>query len=245
MFRKSFFLLLSLMFVLTPVSVVLAAASSPADTYAQATESTVQFGTTDVNNLKVGCSNGAATTVTFLRWNLTGTNQPIGPSTKLVLNVSQVVTGSTGSVKLWKVAADTWDEATLTWNSQPVKGAEIASVALPPGSGSLTFTGQALADYINAETSYVDGTVDTTAGDDKVSFAVGLEGCSPFANVVFESKEKSGGTAPALNLFNPTAITLAYLSAVGATALPVVPVVVVLGLASLALVWIRRRKDAV
>ena len=241
MIKKLISGLLTITVVLTVASAVHSAASNPADTYTQSTASDTQFGTTDSDNLKAGCSNGNATSIIYLQWNLTGISQPIGPDTKLMLNVSQVVPGSSGSIKLWKVSDDTWNEATLTWSNRPANGAEIASSSIPVGTGLLTFTGQALADYTNEETSFTDGSVDTNTGDDTVSFAIGIEACSPFANIQFDSKEKSGGPAPALNLFNPTAITLSTLTANTGSTTPYPLLAALIGLTAAALVWIRRR----
>lgn len=75
-----------------------------------------------------------------------------------------------------------------------------------------------------------------------MSFAIGIAACTVFANIQFDAKEKSGGTVPALNLFNPLAITLTTLSAATTPSTTPYPLLAgVIGLAALALVWIRRR----
>lgn len=224
---------------------IFAAASSPADTYVRNSDGGTAFGTTDSTNLQLnsgGLGSCDATDTIYLRWSLSGVSDVVGPTTELKLTVNDAQAGNTGSVSLYRVADDSWNETTLTNNTPaPVLGSLISSVSIPTSSpATVTFTGQSLADYLTEVTTFANGTTDTSAGDNVASFALRVTGCTGFTNSVrFDSKD-GAGTAPALNLLNPTAITLSSLAAT-TTATPYALFAALISLAAAALVWIRRR----
>jgi hypothetical protein len=242
------FLLPTILFIAIFTVTSRAAPSSPADTYVKTSAESTAFGTTDAANLQInsgGISPCDVTDTTYLRWSLAGINDVVGANTMLKLTVNDAPGTNTGSVSLYRVSDDTWNEATLT-NSTPAPsvGALITSVSIPTSApATVMFTGQDLADYLVESTTFVNGTTDTTVGNDIVSFAIRVSGCSGFSNPVrFDSKDGSG-TAPSLELLDPLAITLATLTATPA-ATPLAPyafLAAVIGLAALALVWMRRR----
>ncbi len=225
---------------------IFAAVSNPADTYVRTTSGGTAFGTTDSSNLQLnsgGLGSCDATDTIYLRWNLSGIDDVVGPTSTLKLTSNDAQAGNTGSVSLYKVVDDSWSETTLTNNTPaPTLGSLIVSVSIPTTSpGTITFTGQNLADYLNETTTFVNGTTDTTAGDDVVSFALRITGCTGFTNSVrFDAKDGSG-TAPTLDLFNPTAITLSTLTATAGSATPYPLLAALIGLTAAALVWMRRR----
>lgn len=226
-----------------------AAASSPADTYVSTLSGTTAFGTTDSAHLQVN-SGGLGvcnfTETVYLRWSLSGVNDAVGPSTQLKLTVNDAQAGNTGSLSLYRVADDSWNEATVTNDTPaPTVGLEITSVPIPTTSPApVTFTGQELADYLAETTAFANGSTDMIAGDDVASFAVRVTGCRGFTNPVrFDAREGSG-TAPLLNLFNPTAITLTALTAGARPETPLARYALfasLIGLAAAAVVWLRRR----
>jgi len=207
-------LALAIAVIMSLLAVVIAQAGAvnPADTYTQPSNSTA-YGTIDPDNLEInsgGLGTCDASRTTYLRWDLSGVNQPAGDITSLTLFVNNAQSSNTGQVALYKVTDDTWDEATLTGNTPPpALGAQITSVSIPTATGgTISFSGAALAGWVNENTSYVGGS-DTTVGNDKISFAIQVTGCSGFSNPVrFDSKDKVGGVAPVLLLFSPNAITL-------------------------------------
>ena len=199
--------------LLVSMTAVYAAPSNPADAYTgTGTSASTSFGTTDPANLEIN-SGGLGvcnpTRTTYLSWSLAGVNSELTSTSELTLFVNNAQSTNTGSVALYEVSDDTWNETTVTGNPAPALGSLITSVPMPTTTGgTITFTGSSLAVWLNKNTSYVGGN-DTVAGNDLVSFAVQITGCSGFSNPVrFDSKDKVGGTAPALVLFNPTAVTL-------------------------------------
>jgi hypothetical protein len=136
--------------------------------------------------------------------------------TNLSLYVYFVGGGSNGNLTLYRVADDTWQETTVTYNTRPAIGAEILSVSVPTAVGFVIFSGQALADYINQESAYT-GAGDPTAGDDWASFAIQITGCSATNNVVIMyAKDKTGVPAeqlPRMSPFGPNAVTLTFFRA--------------------------------
>ena len=231
--------------VLTVVSILLvsaaavyAAPSDPADTFTGTGGAAgTAFGTTDKDNLEIqsgGLGTCTPSRTTYLRWSLVGVNTELGDTSKLVLFVNQAQNNNTGFVTLYEVQDDSWDEATLTGNTPaPALGSVIASVPTPTvAGGTITFTGTALATWLNKNTFYTGGN-DNVAGNDKVSFAVQVANCPGFSNPVrFDSKDKPGGTAPLLQLYNPTAVTMSTFRAAD----PAVNWPLIVGLGALAAV---------
>jgi len=203
-------LLLSLVASLVLVPVTLAAASNPIDSYVLTSSPGSNFGTSA--NLAVFGSGGVgvctATGTAYLKWSLAGTAAAVGATTKLTVNVNFISSGADGNVSLYQVTDDSWTETGITANNAPAPGALLASVPLPGSTGLVTFTGADLAAYVNSQSSFVGGT-DTTAGDDVISFAIRISGCTaPSSAISLDSREKTGGTAPALSLFDTNAVTL-------------------------------------
>jgi len=195
------------------MTAVYAAPSNPVDAYTgTGTSASTAFGTTDPDNLEInsgGLGVCSPTRATYLGWSLVGVNAELTSASELTLFVNNAQSTNSGSVALYEVSDDTWSETTVTGNSAPALGSLITSVPIPTTTGGMiTFTGNSLADWLNKNTSYVGGN-DTVAGNDLVSFAVQVTGCTGFSNPArFDSKDKVGGTAPTLILFNPTAVTL-------------------------------------
>ena len=155
--------------------------------------------------------------VIYLRWDLDqvkGVASTSGSNkTNLTLNaITTFQIGSGERLKLYKVTDDSWTESSITGNNAPSLGDLIEDIAAPTSPGLVVFSNVALADWINENSSYVGGG-DVTAGNDIVSFAIQIEGCTNTAIVRFDSKEATSGTSPALNIFDPNSVTLSTFSA--------------------------------
>lgn len=202
---SSFFIIfLALMLV----STVSADVSSPQDAFVRATDAGANFNGNDLSAASTFFGSCTAGDTTYLKWSLSGISGEAGPLTALVLNVNFVASGSNGNLELFRVADDTWNEATITSSSAPALGASITSVPVPGSTGPISIAGVALAAYVNQESAYTGGG-DVTAGDNTISLAIRITGCSNLSNVVtFDSKDKSGGVAPDLSVFNTTSVSL-------------------------------------
>ncbi len=256
----------SVVIMLFLVGIVLGAAMNPGDTYTASgdtytastgPERNQAFGTDDDFNLEVnsGDPNCESIRTTYLRWDLTGVNRAAGPGTKLKLSVNDASVSNTGSLSLFQVSDDDWNEATLKGSNTspppPTLGSVITLVSNPTDTeidGQVIFKGQDLADWINANSLFV-GADDSTAGNDKVSFAIEVTGCTGDSNSTrFDSKESyidNVGTPPDLKLFDTNNVTLTTLRAEGGEYPLNWPLYACIGLATLAaaalLVAYRRR----
>ena len=205
--------------------VVFAAATNPQDSYVviRGTEESSNFGSLDY--IEASSSDNFASNppgcdsnhVIYLRWNLdqvngaasvNGTNQ-----TNLTLNLNSTFgIGTTDRLKLYKVNNDNWTETTITGDNAPALGDLIEDIAAPTSPGTVVFSNAALADWINENSSYV-GSGDTTAGNDIVSFAIRIEGCTSTSIERFDSKETTTGVPPALNIYDPNAVSVSHFGA--------------------------------
>lgn len=248
---KSLRIFLSATILLTAlVALVYAGVANPQDAYTASTQPTTIFQPTDPANLELnsgGLGVCNATRRTYLKWDLVGINQAAGPATSLTLYVNNAQGTNTGLIRLYRVNDDTWNENTINWNNAPAFGASIATVPNPttPG-GTLVFSGSALSDWINENTSYV-GPGDTTAGDDIVSFGIEITDCTGFSNPTrLDSKDKVGGNAPVLAIYNPNGVIVRELVATRSSSFNPAPLAVaalLLG-AVVALSVVRRRRTA-
>ncbi len=227
--KRIYSLPLVLFALLLIVGIVFAAASQPQDVYVvtSGSDSSVNKdgSTLDVqgmyNNVSHVCN---STQIVLLKWSLVGTNGVASVAhptnkTNLVLDATVVYgTDSGETLKLYKINDDTWDESTVTGDTMPTLGDLIMDIPAPTATGLVTFTSQALADWVNENTSYVGGS-DTIAGNDVISFAILDDTCIDMTAIRFDSKETTlmghapNAMAPALNLFDPNAVTLSKASA--------------------------------
>jgi hypothetical protein len=89
------------------------------------------------------------------------------------------------------VAADTWDENTLTWNNRPVVGSLLAQTSQVSGQAEITFpTSAAWVSYLNAERN----------GDGVASLAVGWADCPTLAAPQLRLDSSEGTLVPDLTL---------------------------------------------
>lgn len=208
--------------LLLPVAVVFAATVASADSYVSTF--TGQTGTNfNGNNLQVAASNVStcnASNTTYMKFDLSAVNGEVSNDTtnsNLTLTVNFVQSGSTGTLTLYRLPEvvppadeDAWIETTITNDNAPAPGAEVATVAVPTGVGTVTFIDPRLNAYLNEQSAYVGGG-DTNAGDNVASFVLRITGCSGNLNAVrFNAREVTNG--PTLNLFNPTAVHIANIS---------------------------------
>lgn len=183
-----------------PQDVTVDLAGGTADNSAILTVSSGNFG---------GCQQNS---VVYLQWGLANVNGAASVAdatnkTALKVNVALSLGAGDGKLGLYQVLNDGWTETTIDPNNPPAVGTLIEEITTP-GSGLATFSNQALADYINSQSAFVNA-VDTIAGDNKASFALQITGCANLNDVLtMDSKENPAGTPPSLNLFGPTAVTL-------------------------------------
>ena len=217
-FKRGFMkkvILIMMLLILLPVAIVFAATVATEDSYVSATSG--QTGTNfDGNNIQVASSSVGScvpSRTTYMKFNLSAVNGEVSNNTtssNLTITANFVQSGSNGSLSLYRVTDDTWDETTITNANAPALGAEIMTAAVPSGTGSVVFSSAALNTYLNEQSAFVGGG-DATAGDNTASFALRITGCTNLANVVqFNAQEIANG--PTLNLFNPTAVHIANIS---------------------------------
>jgi len=217
--RYFFYAMLLAAMVLTIAVIAYAAATNPQDTYATVGSSAIR-GDEDDLYVKAGVPSSyplvcETMDITYLRWDLDQVNgeaSASGPNkTQLILNANYTYSTSQSKLYLYKITDDNWTESTLNGNNAPALGDLIMQVPAPTTPGSVIFEGSALADWINENSSYVGGN-DTVAGNDIVSFAITIDCTSIYSHIKFDSKEKDGGTPPALNIYDPNAVRLSSFS---------------------------------
>jgi hypothetical protein len=144
------------------------------------------------------------TRTTYLKFSLVtvAPGQALLPTSQLVLTRSGAV-GSSYTVGLYETT-NVWSESSDRTGFPPVGNLIGSAVAFPTSNGAtVTFTGQALATYVQAA---------NVAPDDAVSFAVRLVSTGPCASgvqslVLYSQDQSNALLAPSLSLF-PTAVTL-------------------------------------
>lgn len=187
-----------------------------------------------------------ATRTILLRWNLAAVDREIASAE---INLTTADSGSNNAanqqVTLFKVANDTWDETTVTYQTGVVVGDPIGpAVTLPnvspiPAGQVVTFSGSALVTYLNQEA----GTISGGTGDNLASFAVRFTTCATTSTQWFQDKE-GGSVAPTLAMFGPNAVKVSETAATPASTFPLyaglgaVALILVAGLA------ISRRRTA-
>ncbi len=154
-----------------------------------------------------GLASCAPSEVSYLRFDLSELAEGPVRDVALLLDVTYAAGGNSGNLALY-AAPDTlagemtpWQEAALTWSNRPnLAGmARLASVAVPVSAGPVRLESPALAALVNEQASF--GGV--RPGDDVLSLALLIEGCTGLNSVVrFASSEHGDAAAPAL-VFSP------------------------------------------
>lgn len=179
------------------------------DTYAAAAAPSASYGDAETISVASGglglCAPGE---VSYLRFDLSGLEQgPVG-NVALVLETTYAAGGNTGRLALYaapdSLAGETlpWHETTLTWSNRPaVDGlAPLATAAVPASGGPLRLESQALTNVTNREASFGG----RSAGDDVLSLALLIEGCTGLNSVVrFASAEHGRAPGPLLTFSPP------------------------------------------
>ena len=231
---------LTLVFSLALAMVAFAAPQNPEDAYTKSSEPD-----TTHNGAKLEVVGGfgcAASEYTYLKWDLSNVSGAVA-TPNLNLNVTSLVGGSV-DLRLYQVdeQASPWSEGSLTWNNQPPLGSIIEDQTA--AAGTVTFSSAALATYVNQESLYTGGG-DTWAGDNTVSFAIGPVNCVGINLVVSMDSKDGAGTAPRLNLWNSTAVTLSTFHASSDSGSPLIWAGLALAVAALfGLILYRNRKLA-
>ncbi len=198
-----------------------------------------------------GCDSTNASEIAFLQWDIYDSSGTTIHSSLMSLDLPVVNANGSFGLTLYKVADDSWG-SNLTWATRPTLGDIIETRTVQTSDTSVTFG----ADYSSASTLATYLQSQAIASDGTASFALAITACTDTGksdswNTIGITESENGtsggnpsvtdpGTAPFLALFNPTAITLSSLSASG----PITPyalLAAVIGLAALALLWIRRR----
>ncbi len=194
---KKSIVILTLMVSLVFVAGVFALdVSNPQDALVRSTDAGANFDGPDLAAVSTFLASCGVSDITYLKWNITG---PIDASASLALTADAPIGANTGQLTLYRVADDSWDETTITYNNRPALGAEIMNLnPVPAAPGPVNFSGPALVTYLNEE----------AAGDGVVSFALQVDGCTQFGpnGIRMDSKEDTAGTAPSLS--TTTAVTL-------------------------------------
>lgn len=188
--------------------VALAARAAPAldaDGYVAVTAPATAFGKEETLAVAAGGIEGcAASEMTYLKFDLSAVQHAAG-SAALTLQAMYALSANSGQVALYETpqGATPWQESTLTWQQRPeLAGArKLATASAPTSPGPVVWQGAALAAAINEASAYTDGAADQTAGDDVLSLALQIEGCSGPLNVVrFAAREHPGAAGPTLAL---------------------------------------------
>ncbi len=212
--KRKMILPITLLLVFTLVTVASASGTILADVDVR------QTGTPTVENntrLTVGSSYVSACNPSYtiyLKWNVSDVTTAAKDTSTLKLKVD-IFGGASGNLALYEVSDTSWTEGTISASAPPALAANpITTVPVPTAAGqNITFTGSALADYINKQSAHVGGT-DTIAGPDILSLAVRIIDCTTFDNsIAFFSS--TGTTPPVLSVMNPTAVSLSTFAAAG------------------------------
>ena len=157
---------------------------------------------TDPTNLWISLSgdpagNCVTTRITYLKFNLTP-GEVVDPALKLILTRSGATGNAPGhSVGLYPVT-NGWNESD-PWNAAPLPGTRIGALqSFPATNGAhVVFSGTALVNYVQSHAN----------SDHVVSFVIQLAnaGVCPagVVSAVFDSREDTGGSAPALTVQSP------------------------------------------
>ena len=202
----------------------------------------VVYNTTDPTNLAVGGSTAScnATYITYLQWDLSSlaAGQTL-TNASVALTANAVTSASSATLALYSVPAS-WTEGTLVWSNAPglplAGSALLATQPAPAVGNSITFSSQALVDYLNTGTG-------APGPDRKASFALAFSaGCAAGLSFVRFNSEESTGTKPDLQIeILPTAVTLQSFGGVStSSAGEAWPWVAVLGLVAALIVLFRR-----
>jgi len=190
--------------VTTAASERMAPSETPpaADMYINLNAPSAAGSQTDPNNLWISLSgdpagNCVTTRITYLKFNL-APGEVVDPALKLILTRSGATGNPAGyTVGLYQVA-NGWNESD-PWNTAPLPGTRIGALQpFPATNGAkVVFSGTALVNYVQSHAN----------SDHVASFAVQLvnAGACPagVVSAVFDSREDTGGTAPALTVQSP------------------------------------------
>lgn len=182
------------------------------------------------------------TQVAYLRWDLSTLTDPSVAQYAGITLKANFTSGAPAQtqVTMYKVANDTWDEATIKFNGAPPRG-DVLDAKTITVAGLVTFSAPAILTYLQQEANV----------DNFATIALAMTGnCTATATTVrFDSAEPAtGGVAPSLDLRTtapPTAVHLSTASAKQAATWPLYA-----GLGALALIVagglaISRRRAAV
>lgn len=179
------------------------------DSYVTAAAPLASYGSAETLSVASGGLGWCAPSeVSYLRFDLSGLKEGPVSDAALLLDVTYAASSNSGLLALYaapdNVAGGTspWWEATLTWSNRPgLEGmARLASATVPTRGGPVRFRDQALAAFVNQEASFGGA----RPGDDTLSLALLIEGCTGLNSVVrFASSEHSSAAGPALTFWPP------------------------------------------
>jgi hypothetical protein len=165
-----------------------------ADAYVAESAPAAAYGLADPMRLQAHAARGTSgncttTRYSYLKWDLLPLT---GNATAVTVTFSlPEYIGANGVVlALYAVADDAWNELTVTWNSRPGVGAQLAQLDGPLGLPTLDFSSPALLAYLNSERS----------GDGIISLALGVAGCPALSAPELQLSSKEGALAPKLTI---------------------------------------------
>jgi len=193
-----------------------AAAQNPhlalADTYTDINSPAVNHGS-DTSLLLSASNTAGCVPVTYLwyQFSIPAAAQTIGQAT-LYLAFENIGGGAALDMELRSSSDTTWTESGLTWANQPALDPTVLATApsVPPGS-TATFSSTALANYLDAH----KGQPVTLVVRANCSGTVAAS-----ANRGISTQENTSGSGAYLDLFVPTAVSLANFTAASAPLTP-------------------------
>jgi hypothetical protein len=178
-----------------------------ADTYVALSAPEESFGSQETLAVAAGgLGTCGVTEITYLQFDLSDAQQAATSGASLVLDVTFASSANTGHVVLYAVTdmeagGDApWQEDTLTWPDRPELDSTnvLAMNPTPMRGGRVTFRSAALTAAINQESAF-RGDGDLISGDDVLSLALQIEGCTGLNSVVrLAAKEHTQAAAPQL-----------------------------------------------
>lgn len=166
--------------------------------------------------------------VLYLKFDLSTVNLEVSNNTSssgLLFTVqAHTLADAGGGLTFYGIAEDDWDEETITWENAPYTDDFAGATRLGfaditgtlPGT-QLSFSSAALADFLNEQSAFTGGD-DSSAGDNTASIVAVLDGCGIYGSASISAKEDATSDDPALQLYDPTAVTLRTIGATPATA---------------------------
>lgn len=174
-----------------------------ADTYTDKTNPTYNSGNEQYLLLSASTQGGCAeATYLWYKFDIPATSQTIGQA-NLHVTFDNYAAG-TMDLELRSAADASWTETGLNWNNQPaLEPTILATVPNVTVNTSITFAGTELANYLDSHRGQAVSLVIRAHCPNVVA---------PSADLVPHTKEYASGSGVYLDLFTPTAVSLADLT---------------------------------